>query len=208
MARIRPAEQSAPSTPASGYQVMWPDSTSPQFFSKDVAGRVWGRSHNAAVAAQGAGFATDTYVTDSDILIPSFGLQTKTILRWTLDVTKTAAGVATPSYIIRIGSARTTADTARVTLTGPAQTAAADNAIIEILVSVRSVSAAGVVRGAVSMKHDLSITGFATTVAGHANASSAAFDNSALGGSYIGLSIDGGASAAWTITQSRAEASW
>lgn len=35
-----------------------------------------------------------------------------------------------------------------------------------------------------------------------------AFDNSALGGQYIGLSINGGASAAWTISQCRVEAKW
>jgi hypothetical protein len=208
MADICLAEQTKPSTPASGNGVMWPDSTSPQWFTIDDAGRVWGRSFNAAVAAQGAGFATDTYVTNSDILIPSFGLQAKTLIRWTISASKTAAGVATPIYSVRIGSARTTADTARLAITGPAQTAAADSAVIQILLAVRTVAATGVIQGTVSMDHNLAATGFATDASSIVVGTSAGFDNSALGGSYIGLSIDGGASAAWTITQVTAEAAW
>src|SRR5689334_16392006 len=94
------AEQSYPSTPSSGYGTVWVDSTTPGLFYKDDAGRVWGRSHNAATAAQGAGFATDTYVTGSNILIPTFGFQTRTLFRWRISGTKTAAGTATPVYTI------------------------------------------------------------------------------------------------------------
>jgi hypothetical protein len=208
MARARFAEQSVPATPSSGYSVLWPDSSAPQWFTKDDAGRVWGRSHNASVASQGAGFATDTYVTNSNILIPSFGVQAKTVFRWTVLATKTAAGVAGPVYSVRIGANAATTDTARVTLTGPAQTAAGDDAIITIIVTVRSVGAAGVLRGTVSLDHDLTITGFATNTGGFGHQTGAGFDNSALGGSNIGLSIDAGASAAWTLTQVFAEASW
>jgi len=43
---------------------------------------------------------------------------------------------------------------------------------------------------------------------GQVEGTSAGFDNSNLGGSYIGLSINGGASAAWTVTQVIAEAKW
>jgi len=51
-------------------------------------------------------------------------------------------------------------------------------------------------------------TGFANDGSGHVDGTSAGFDNSNLGGSYIGLSINGGTSAAWTVTQVIAEAQW
>jgi hypothetical protein len=208
MARARFAEQSVPATPSSGYGVLWPDSTSPRWFTKDDAGRAWGRSHNAATAAQGAGFSSDTYVTDSDILIPSFGFQAKTTFAWRISASKTAAGVATPIYYVRIGTNRTTADTARLTLTGPAQTAAVDTGILTLVVTVRSVGASGVIQGTANWSHDAAATGFANNDAGTVEGTSAGFDNSALGGSYIGLSINGGTSAAWTLTQVHAEANW
>lgn len=215
MGRARFAEQSKPSTPSSGYGVAWPDSTSPQWFTLDDAGRVWGRSHNAAIAAQGAGFSSDTYVTNSDILIPSFGFQAKTVFHWMISASKSAAGTATPVYSLRIGTNRSTADTARLQLTGPAQTAIADIGTLHILVTVRTVAASGVIQGTAWWDHrgtaastTVGGVGFANDGTGHVEGTSAGFDNSALGASYIGLSIDGGASAAWTLTQVFAEAIW
>jgi hypothetical protein len=202
------AEQSKPSTPAAGNGIIWVDSTAGILVVTDDAGRHAARSFNAAVAAQGAGFASDTYVTNSDLLIPSFGLQAKTLLRWTISASKTAAGVATPVYTVRIGANRTTADTSRLAITGPAQTAAADTAVIQIMLVVRTVAASGVIQGTLSLDHNLAATGFANDASSVVEGTSAGFDNSALGGSYIGLSINGGASAAWTITQVRAEALW
>lgn len=46
------------------------------------------------------------------------------------------------------------------------------------------------------------------TRSGQVEGTSSAFANDALGGSYIGLSINGGTSAAWTVTQVIAEAKW
>lgn len=208
MARVRAAEQSAPSTPSSGMGILWPDSIARQWFTKDSAGRAWGRSHNAAVASQGAGFSSDTYVTDSDILIPSFGVQAKTVFRWTLVITKTAAGIAAPVYSIRIGSGRSTSDTAHVQITGPAQTAAVDVGFLTIMATNRTVSASGSIKGTAGWIHNASVAGFCNNEAGAVDATSSTADNSALAGLYIGLSINAGASAAWTITQVFAEAIW
>lgn len=211
MADIFAAEQTVPSTPAAGSAIIYPDSTSNLWAFVNDAGRkgvLWGATHNASIVAQGAGFATDTYVTDSDLLIPSFGLQARSKFRWTVCAVKTAAGTAGPVFSFRIGANRTTADTARLQITGTAQTAAIDNAIITLLVTVRSVSATGVIQGTLGILHNGSGTGFANNIAGSGDATSAAFDNSALQGQYIGLSIDAGASAAWTITQVHAEAMW
>lgn len=207
MADILLDTQSAPVTPSSGQGVMWIDTTSKRFLVKNADGLVQGSQRNASTATQ-SGFASDTYVTDSDLLIPSTGLQAKAMFRWTFSVAKTAAGTATPIYQVRIGANKTTADTSRLSITGPAQTAAADNAFIQLIMTVRSIGASGVLQGMIRMDHNLAATGFATNASGIVQATSSGFDNSNLGGSYIGVSIDGGASAAWTMTQARAEVLW
>lgn len=206
MADFFVAKQSKPTTPASGNLILYPDTTAARWVELDDAGRAWLRSHNAAIAAQGAGFAADTYVTNSDLLIPSFGVQAKTVFRWLLSASKTAAGVATPVYSLRIGANRTTADTARLAITGPNQTAAADVGLLEILATIRNVGASGVLQGSTFWRHNGAAVGFCNDYAGAVEASGAGFDDSALGGQYIGLSINGGAAAAWTITQVYAEA--
>lgn len=211
MADLFLAEQSAPSTPSSGNAIIYPDSTANLWAFVNDAGRkgvLWGASRNASTAPQGAGFSSDTYVTGSNLLIPSFGLQVGSYFSWRLSASKTAAGTAGPIYSIRIGANATTADTARLQMTGTAQTAAADTAVLFVVVSVRSVSATGVLQGSISMIHNGSGVGFANNIGGVGETTSAAFDNSALGGQHIGLSIDGGASAAWTLTQAIAEGNW
>jgi len=207
MSDILLEQQSAPVTPSTGQAIIFIDANGKKHFTKDSDGVLTGRIDNGAVTNQ-AGFATDTYVTNSDILIPTFGLQAKTMFRWRFSVSKTAAGTATPIYTIRTGAARTTSDTSRLVLTGVAQTAAADVAVIEILLTVRSIGASGVIQGTISMIHNLAATGFANNASSIVEATSAGFDTSVLPGQYIGVSINGGTSAVWTMTQARAEAIW
>lgn len=210
MADILLDEQSVPATPSAGQGVLWVDNAASLPAFKDDGGRsgiMSGSTRNAAIANQ-AGFAADTYVTNSGLLIPSFGLQAKTFLRWILSVSKTAAGVATPIYQVRIGANQTTADTSRLTLTGPAQTAAADIGLLIIILTVRTIGAAGVIQGAANWSHNGAATGFANNASGAVEGTSAGFDNTALNGLFIGLSINGGAAAAWTVTQALAEACW
>lgn len=208
MADLYIAEQSAPTTPSAGNLIYWADSSASLAVYTDDAGRHWAWSRNASVADQGAGFASDTYVTGSNVLIPSFGFQTKTVIRWVIAMSKTAAGVAGPVYNIRIGANGTTADTARLSITGPTQTAAADNGILTIQVTVRTAGAACTLQGYSQIDHTNSGTGFAGDQAGIGFALGASFDASAVGGQYIGLSINAGASAAWTLTQATVDANW
>src|SRR4051812_45694418 len=100
MSRLRFNVAAYGSTPASTKLDVWADSTAKRLAYIDDAGKycIPGGVSNAAIAAQGAGFASDTYVTSSDLLIPSFGLQAKTTLYWAISVSKSAAGVATPVY--------------------------------------------------------------------------------------------------------------
>ena len=217
MAKIVLTEESTPATPASGAGTIYVDSTSSKLSFIDDAGRKYvvtgGGVTNSSIAALTVN-AADTYVTDSDLLIPAFGVQARTRFTWQISASKTGAGIATPIYNIRIGSLRTVAgDTARLALTGPAQTAIADIGTLTIMVTVRSVGAAGVIQGTAFWAHrgtaantTTSGTGFANDTTGHVEGTSAGFDNSALGGQYIGISLNSGTSGVWTVTQVHATA--
>lgn len=154
----------------------------------------------AAVAAQTPAAATDVYITNSGIAIPQARIQAGTFIRWKLFLSKTAAGVATPIFVIRHGTAQSTADTARCTMTCGAQTATANaGCIVEVLATFRSVGAASaaVLQGGVGQ----GIAGFHTI---GAVATSAGFD-STVANTFIGLSVNTGTSAAWTIYQVQAD---
>lgn len=175
---------------------MFVDSTTKKQVLLDDAGYYSGvLSRNSATASQGAGFAADTYVTNSGLLIPSFGMKAGQIYRWWISLSKTAAGTAQAIYVVRIGTTQTTADTSRLSLTATtAQTAAVSAGLICIQVGVRNVSATGVIAGGVGVQSNNA--GLGSGIDG----ASSTFDNTALGGQYVGLSINGGASAAWTVT--------
>lgn len=213
MSDIQRATQSAPVTPAIGNVVDYFDTNALTYCWKDSNGRNWGRVHKAAIAAQGPGFAAETWVTDSDLIIPSFSMQARTWYLWRISASKTAAGTAAPIYNILTGSNRSTADTKRLTLTGPVQTAIIDIATLNILVSVRVASSIGVIQGTAWWDHRGTIgtgavTGFANDLTGHVEGTSGTFDNTALGGQWVSLSINGGTSAAWTVTQVVGEANF
>jgi hypothetical protein len=166
----------------------------------------YGPLYNASVTTPGAGFASDTYLVGSSIAIPLGFLQAKSLYRCVFNVVKTAAGTATPIIITRFGTAGTTADTALTTLTFSAQTAAIDEGTFELMSTFRTVGAGteAVLATVGQLRHGLSVTGLGTLVSETEVAVSSGF-NSTPSGSIIGLSVNGGASAAWTITMVRAE---
>lgn len=170
-------------------------------FVKSVSG-----VYNASVASQGAGFASDTYLTGSEIAIPAGSLKAKTVYHCVFNVTKTAAGTATPIINIRFGTNGTTADTSLGTLTFSAQTAAIDEGMFQVWVTFRTVGGgtSAVIQSLGRLTHRLSITGFGTGVSEPEIATSGGFD-STVANSIIGLSINGGTSAAWTVSLVQAE---
>lgn len=176
----------------------------PQDLFVYLGGRV--QAATASVSTPGAGFASDTYLAGSGIAIPNGRLKATTIYRCTFDVTKTAAGVATPIINVRIGTAGTTADTSRGTHTFAAQTAAIDNGLFDFIAVFRTVGSgtSAVLQSRCALTHNLSITGLSTGVSPITTATSAGFD-STPNGSIIGLSLNGGTSAAFTITTVEAE---
>ena len=214
MADILLDVQSAPVTPSAGQSVIYVDTTAKILCIKDDAGVVKAQSCNASVGNQTVN-AADTYLTNSDIIIPNFGLQAKTNILFMVSASKTGAGTAAPIYNIRIGANRTTGDTTRLTLTGPLQTAIADIGTLYVMLTVRNIGAAAVIQGTAWWNHrgtaantTTSGTGFANDSTGHVEGTSAGFDSSSLAGQYIGLSVNSGTSGVWTVTQVQVQACW
>jgi hypothetical protein len=162
--------------------------------------------YNQSVAQQGAGFATDTYLTGSSIAIPNSSLQVGARYKLVFDVSKTAAGTATPIITIRVGTNGTTADTARLTFTFLAQTAAADIGTFEFWVTFRSVGSgtSAVLQGTGQVRHRLSTTGLQNLPSPTLQVTSGGFD-STVSNLIIGASVNGGTSASWTVQMVQAE---
>lgn len=201
MADILIDNEAVPSTPAAGKSLIYCDSTTKKLAQMDDAGHVYGAplSRNWSTASQGAGFATDTYITNSGLLIPSCGLQVGQMFRWTITLSKTAAGTATPIVQIRLGTNQSTADTSLITLTGQAATAAIAGGIMSVVALIRTVSASGVLVGSF---------GFASGIlglGGGIDGVSGSVDLTGRAGQYMGVSYNGGASAVITLTGVQAE---
>lgn len=162
--------------------------------------------YNQSVAQQGAGFSTDTYLTGSSIAIPSGALKVGSRYHLVFDVSKTAAGTAAPVITIRFGTNGTTADTARLTFTFLAQTAAADIGTFEVWVTFRTVGSgtSAVIQGTAQVRHRLQTTGLQNLVSTTLQVTSGGFD-STVANSIIGASVNAGASAAWTVQLVQAE---
>ena len=165
-------------------------------------------SFRGASTANQTGFAADTYLAGSAVKFPlgrSPVVGASYHLRF--DMVKTAAGTATPILIIRFGTAGTVADTARLTFTFTAGSAAADTGMFEVWAHWRVVGASSVLTGVASLNHALAATGLTTGGTGgqfQVAVTSSAFD-STVAASYIGASFNGGTSFAGTNTLVQAE---
>lgn len=161
----------------------------------------------APSSAQAPTAATRTYITGSQLVIPAIGLQVGSVLRWHFDITKTAAGSATSTFDIAFGTAGTTADTAQVSFTKPAGTAASDEGFIDIECVIRSIGAgtAGVAVGEFRLIHNLSATGHAQIPCVVVNTVSSGFALTPAAVTSVGICITTGASDVITINQVSAE---
>jgi hypothetical protein len=166
----------------------------------DREGRVAGASiiSNQSVTSQGAGFATDTYVTGSSILIPLQRPRIGTVYECEMGVTKTNAGTATPIIQLRYGTNGTTADTSLCSFTFSAGTAATDSAIFKVRGLYRSVGSGStaVIAGRCSLVAQPT-TGFSSLIKSVTTIS--AGHNSETASTILGVSVNGGTSASWTI---------
>lgn len=199
MGDISLATQGTPTTPGAGNLIVYPDSSSKQLTTNNENGRKlslpgaitnWNTADVVANAA-------NTYLTGSNLAVPQHGLQAGATFRWRLIMTKTAAGLAAPIWTVVVGTAGTTADTARLTFTGSAQTAVADNGEVEIWAILRNTGAAGVLAGGLRMTHNLAATGFSTLAAQVLQNTSSGFDTTTAS-LIVGLCVNPGASGVWT----------
>jgi hypothetical protein len=157
-----------------------------------------GNSNTADVVAS----AADTYLAGSALQIGG-RIQAATYAKFRLRVTKTAAGIVAPVFSVRLGTAGSTADTARTTLTGAAQTAATDTGDIEIDVWFTAVGASGVVRAEANMLHTSANGAGLGTFQSVLN-TSASFDTTTAG-LILGLSVNPGSAGVWTFQKVIAE---
>ena len=148
------------------------------------------------------GFAADTYVAGSSILIPTQNFKTGTGYRCRISITKTAAGVAGLIATLRVGATASTADSSYFALNLSAQTAATDTTLLTYDFMTRSTGAS-----AALVAHLSSIsqptTGFSSLLKG-ANGTNTG-DITAWPGKYIGVSLNGGASASFTVNMVQSE---
>lgn len=197
----------APATPSSGSSTAYVDTTTKLLSVKDDAGyvRSLGRN-NFSVTSQAPAATTRTYITGSALAMPTNKMQIGTCFRWVFDMTKTAFGSAASTFDICVGTAGTTADTARVSFTKPAGTAVADTARVTIEAICRGpLSASGIMAGTFHMSHNLAATGHAIIPNVNVTTVSGAFDVT-VAGLIVGLCITSGASDAITIQCVTAEA--
>lgn len=153
---------------------------------------------NNSSATVSAGFATDTLLAGSSILLPSgvtiAGLQY--IVEF--DMVKTAAGTATPIVNIRYGTNGTVADASICTMTFGAGTAAADTGKFTLVGTLRSAGSgtSAIMVGSTMINHALAATGLTATGAsgtGQITTVGGGF-NSTVANSYLSVSFNGGTS--------------
>ena|ERR1700693_1007567 len=205
MSRLVLSNVVAPSAPATGKVSLFSDSTVPGKVLRQIddTGKILtlGPITNFSTASQAPAATTRTYITGSNLAVPSGKLQIGTHFFWRFNLTKTGAGVATSTLDICVGTAGTTADTARVSFTKPAGTGVIDEGIIEIGAVCRGpLSASGVFSGEMYMTHNLATTGHMAQQCFVANTISGAFDVT-VASLIVGLCITSGASDAVTIQQ-------
>ena len=158
---------------------------------------------NSSTADQALTASATTYINGSMISLPAnVALKAGTTFKWTVTMSKTAAGTVANTFDVRVGTNGTTADTSRLSFTMGTQTAAIDTAVVEITATVRSINATtGTMAGNYRMTHNLAATGFDNAlITKTINATSANFDTTTQG-LKIGLSQTVGASYAITVQQ-------
>ena len=162
--------------------------------------------NNVSVADQAIS-ATTAYVTNSNISVPAGLLRIKTVFKYHLTITKSAAGVTAGCAVIwKLGTLGTTGDASILTFTFGTPTGVADTAEIDIEVTIRGpLSASCIATGVASMVHNLQITGFSTLPCEVKAVTSGAF-NATTANLIAGLTITTTALSVWTVTQCIAEA--
>lgn len=156
--------------------------------------------YNYATIAQIIAGNTVTYVTNSNITTAN--IMAGTIVTWVISASRAGTGTSAPVWTVRFGTNSSTADATLLTFTGVAQTNAADTGQIMITCVFRTVGSgiSAVLTGHYNLTHNLATTGMANVPANNVFATSAGF-NSTTANAFLGLTLNPGANATWTINQ-------
>lgn len=201
MSQVLLNQAAAPNTPASGKASIYVDNGAvpvPRMKHPSGLDVAIGGISNYSVASQAPTATTRTYVTGSALRIPKNKLQVGSSFEWVINLTKTGAGIAASTFDICVGTAGTTADTARVSFAKPAGTAVADQGTVTIRATVRSIGASGVIVGDFTMTHNLAATGHMVIPCANVVTISAGFDMT-VNDLIVGVCITTGAADAITI---------
>lgn len=155
---------------------------------------------NNSTAPQVIPAAIVTYLTNSDI--STANIKAGSIVTWNIAVVKTAAGVTAPIFTVRFGASGTTADATLLTFTGSAQTAAADGGLYSIVCTFKNVGigTTATLAGYYTLIHNSGAAGLSTAIVNYAFSTSGGFD-STIPNAVLGITVNSGAAAAWTINQ-------
>lgn len=164
------------------------------------------RPNNASVADQTINAASSALLTGSLLSIPVGKLRIGTMLRFRISLSKTAAGTAANTFILRLGTLGTISDPAIITFTLPVGTAVIDTGEIVITITIRGpLSASCIAQGLFRMAHNLSTTGLANVPCVVLKVTSGVF-NATTAGLIASLSCTTAASTVLTFQQVQAEA--
>jgi hypothetical protein len=161
-------------------------------------------SYNASTSAQ-SGISGDTYLAGSSIAIPQGKIKAGTIYRCKFNVVKTAAGTGAPVISVRVGTAASTADTARATLTFAAQTAVVDEGIFEVDCVFRAAGASAVIQAIGRLIHRLATTGLNVTAINTIVLNTGASFDITGSNLKIDLSVNAPNPSSWTVSLVSAE---
>jgi hypothetical protein len=161
---------------------------------------------NVSTATQALTAGTDTYVTGSAVTLPSSGLTgpsgsltNGTLVTWRIYASKTAAGTAASSIILRVGTNGTTADAQRCsTFSTGTPTAVVDGATITITAYATAGGATATLNCSMTLTHQLPATGFANTPITQSYSTATSFASNTAG-TKMGLSFNAGTSSVITI---------
>lgn len=161
--------------------------------------------YNASTTNQTVAGNSENYLAGSNIAIPTGKVKVGTMYRCKFNAVKTGAGTAAPVITVKVGTGAASTDTNRATLTFAAQTGVIDEGEFELEFAFRTAGATATIQATGSLLHRLVTTGF--------NITGIWTQVLNLGGSFdvtganlkIGVAVNPGASASWTVSLVEAE---
>lgn len=146
-----------------------------------------------------------TILTGSVMRIPAGLIRVGTIFRWTLVLTKTAAGTGANLFRVNIGTTGTGTDPTILSFQTTAQTAVVDTGQIDVFCTVRQIGTSGFITGVFKLAHNLSTTGLATVPGNVIKGGGGSF-NSTTSNLFVSMAVAPDTNTALTFSQVLGEA--